>query len=116
MLYIYGVRAISRKAKAGQYSSLAAHKNPNSSSIQKTANALGAQISNTLPAIADEVRPAVLLQRDTDACFGSIASFERCRHVCFTPDSGRMTGTQRTDALLRSKMHLFDHLVSTHKD
>jgi hypothetical protein len=45
-----------------------------------------------------------------------IASFERCRHVCFTPDSGRMTGTQRTDALLRSKMHLFDHLVGTHKD
>ena len=30
---------------------------------------------------------------------GSIASFERCRHVGFTPDSGRMTATQRTDAL-----------------
>jgi hypothetical protein len=29
----------------------------------------------------------------------SIASFERCRHVGFTPDSGRMTATQRTDAL-----------------
>jgi hypothetical protein len=30
---------------------------------------------------------------------GSIASFERCRHVCFTPDFGPMTATQRTDAL-----------------
>ena len=30
---------------------------------------------------------------------GSIASSERRRHVGFTPDSGRMTATQRTDAL-----------------
>ena len=30
--------------------------------------------------------------------FGSIASFERCRHVGFTPNSGRMAATQQTDA------------------
>ena len=30
---------------------------------------------------------------------GSIASFGRCRHVCFTPNYGRITATQRTDAL-----------------
>ena len=30
---------------------------------------------------------------------GSIASFERCRYVCFTPDSRHVTATQRTDAL-----------------
>jgi hypothetical protein len=54
--------------------------NPNSSSIQKTANALGAQISNTLPAIADEVRPAVLLQRDADARFGSCATGSSDQH------------------------------------
>ena len=29
----------------------------------------------------------------------SIASFERCRHVGFTPNSGRMTATQQIDAL-----------------
>jgi hypothetical protein len=29
---------------------------------------------------------------------GSIASFERSRHVCFTPNYGRITATQRTDA------------------
>ena len=29
----------------------------------------------------------------------SIASFERCRHVCFTPNYGRITAAQRTDAL-----------------
>ena len=29
----------------------------------------------------------------------SIASFERCRHVGFTRDSGRMFATQRTNAL-----------------
>ena len=34
-----------------------------------------------------------------DVGYGSIASFERFRYVCFTPDSGRMTATQRTDAL-----------------
>jgi hypothetical protein len=31
--------------------------------------------------------------------FGSVASFERCRHVGFTPDSGRYDCEQRTDAL-----------------
>ena len=61
MLYIYGVRAISRKAKSRSLFQSGSPQNPNSSSIQKTANALGAQISNTLSAIADEVRPAVLL-------------------------------------------------------
>jgi hypothetical protein len=30
---------------------------------------------------------------------GSIASFERCRHVCFTPNYGCITAMQRTDAL-----------------
>ena len=30
--------------------------------------------------------------------FGSIASVERCRHVGFTPDSGRIAARQRTDA------------------
>jgi hypothetical protein len=30
---------------------------------------------------------------------GSIASFERRRHVCFTANYGRITATQRTDAL-----------------
>ena len=34
-----------------------------------------------------------------DVSDGSIASFERCRHVCFTPDFGRTTATHRTDAL-----------------
>jgi hypothetical protein len=34
-----------------------------------------------------------------DVSDGSIASFERRRHVGFTPDFGPMTGTQRTDAL-----------------
>ena len=33
-----------------------------------------------------------------NVCTGSIASFERCRYVCFTPNYGRMTATQRTDA------------------
>ena len=30
---------------------------------------------------------------------GSNASFERCRHVGFTPNYGRITAMQRTDAL-----------------
>ena len=34
-----------------------------------------------------------------DVSDGSFASFERCRHVCFTPNYGRITATQRTDAL-----------------
>ena len=34
---------------------------------------------------------------------GSIASFERCRHVYFTPNYGRITATQRTDALGQSR-------------
>jgi hypothetical protein len=29
----------------------------------------------------------------------AIASVERCRYVGFTPDSGRMAATERTDAL-----------------
>ena len=36
---------------------------------------------------------------------GSVASFERCRHVGFTPDFGRMTATRRTDALGQKQTH-----------
>ena len=48
---------------------------------------------------------------------GSFASVEQCRHVGFTPDSGRMIATQRTDALGHNQTcgskqaPLFDHLV-----
>ena len=34
-----------------------------------------------------------------NVAFGSIASFERRRPVCFNPNYGRITATQRTDAL-----------------
>jgi hypothetical protein len=49
-----------------------------------------------------------------DVAFGSIASSERRRHVGFTPDSGRMTATQRNDALGQKEKFSaasFDHLV-----
>ena len=53
----------------------------------------------------------IILGAFSDFCVftqpGSIASFERCRHVCFTPDSGRMTATQRTDALGQSRLNNF---------
>ena len=42
---------------------------------------------------------SIAVQRWDDFRNGSFASFERRRHVGFTPDSGRMTATQRTDAL-----------------
>ena len=52
----------------------------------------------------------------------SIASFERYPHVCFTPNYGRITATQRTDALGHLLPHatqqtpsLFDHLVGAHQ-
>jgi hypothetical protein len=41
----------------------------------------------------------------SEFCLGSIASFERRRHVCFTANYGRITATQRTDALGQNRTH-----------
>ena len=41
---------------------------------------------------------------ETHVAVGSIASVGRCRHVGFTPNSGRMAATQRTDASGRVEM------------
>ena len=39
-----------------------------------------------------------LLRHAVRVGYGSNASVERCRHVGFTPDFGRMIATQQTDA------------------
>ena len=43
--------------------------------------------------------PGAVIPRRVFTQPGSIASFERCRHVCFTANSGRIAASQRTDAL-----------------
>ena len=52
-----------------------------------------APATSALPPISD------ILPSRSKRRFGPIASFERRRHVCFNPNYGRITATQRTDAL-----------------
>ena len=53
--------------------------------------------------------PAMRMANDRS---GSIASFERGRHVCFTPDFGRVIATQRTDALGQEATSTFWYLCA----
>ena len=47
---------------------------------------------------------------------GSIASFERRRHVCFTANYGRITATQRTDALGHQPTLMNGHMACIFHD